>query len=179
MIAALKNGDHTAFTEAYDLYHKKVYYLVLSRTNSAYLAEETTQLTFIKLWQYRRRLTDTLSLDIQLFRIAKTTLIDLLRKESYRAKCSREKKKGSMPVDPSSALQQKQLLGQLAGLVDQMPPMRRKVFQLSRYEGLSYREIAQKLSLSVKTVENHMALAIRELRPLLFLLSFFLIQTKF
>jgi RNA polymerase sigma-70 factor (family 1) len=174
MIASLKNGDHAAFSKIYGMYHKKIYFLVLSRTGSPYMAEEVTQLTFIKLWRNRASLDNVLPLDAQLFRIVKTTLIDLLRKDSTRLKLLRKEHSEALAsASPELVLQQKELLRRVEQLVDRMPPMRKKVFQLSRNQGLSYAEISRQLSLSIKTVERHISLAIKDLR-VVFLVVFLL-----
>ena len=61
----------------------------------------------------------------------------------------------------------------IAVAVDRMPEQRRRVFSLSRYEELSNKEIAERLNLSVKTVERHMTAALSQLRRLLTLLALF------
>jgi RNA polymerase sigma-70 factor (ECF subfamily) len=170
-IAALKEGDELVFTELFNQYHPKVYFYILSKTRSEYIAEETTQLTFIKLWNYRSSLDESLPLSKQLFRIAKTTLIDILRKESSLSKLSTEDTHPKeFLVNDSDVLDAKELQQKVDHIVRQMPPVRRRVFELSRYESKSHKEIAQILSISVKTVENHIALAIKQLRRFLNLL---------
>ncbi len=57
--------------------------------------------------------------------------------------------------------------------VDKMPDQRRRIFRMSRYEGLSNREIAERLRISVKTVENHMTAALGQLRRLLASITLF------
>ena len=81
-IAALKEGDEFIFGEIFNEFHQKVYYYILLKTKSAYLAEEVTQITFIKLWNNHARLEESIPLSSQVFQIAKTTCIDLLRKKA-------------------------------------------------------------------------------------------------
>jgi RNA polymerase sigma factor (sigma-70 family) len=75
----------------------------------------------------------------------------------------------------SEGLDHRDLQNKLTREVQKMPPMRKKIFELSRYESKTYKEIAQLLSLSEKTVENHITLALRQLRRafILFILFFF------
>jgi RNA polymerase sigma-70 factor (ECF subfamily) len=165
--AAIKEGDALIFSELFNEYHQKVYFYTLSKTHSPYIAEETTQLTFIKLWNYRASLDETLPISRQIFRIAKTTCIDLLRKEANQAKLLQaNSRRLTTEQSVTDAFDVKELQQQLAQAVQNMPPVRRKVFELSRYEFKSHKEIAQLLSLSVKTVENHIALAIKQLKHL-------------
>lgn len=170
-IAALKEGDSSVFGDLFNEYHQKVYFYVLSKTHSTYIAEEATQITFIKLWDYRHRLNESEPVSKLIFHIARATTIDLLRKEAVKGRFL----KGEKPDEPSTSsisevVEAREQLQRIREAVRNMPPVRRKVFELSRYEFKSHKEIAEQLSLSVKTVENHMSLAINYLRSLLLLL---------
>lgn len=83
---AIRNGNRNAFNGLYQRLHQKLYFYVLKQTSSAYIAEEIVQITFIKLWEYRASLSDAIAIDSQVFRIAKTSLIDLLRKRATERK---------------------------------------------------------------------------------------------
>lgn len=170
MIAALKQADETAFRVLFDEYHERVYFFVFSRSHSAYIAEETTQLTFIKLWQYRLSLDETVPLGAQLFRIAKTVWIDLLRKELNQLRLASEQHGGATTCLPEDILGEKELQQHLQLAINNMPPVRKKIFQLSRHQGMSHKEISQTLSVSVKTVETHIHLALKQLKHLFLLL---------
>lgn len=174
-ISALKNGDASVFSDIFEEYHQKVYFYVLSKTHSIYIAEETTQITFIKLWDYRQNLKETEPVSKLIFHIARATFIDLLRKETVKERFIKQEKPAE-DFNLSDTIQARDLLTLIRQVVNEMPPMRRKVFELSRYEYKSHKEIADQLSLSVKTVENHMSLALNHLKNfLLLLLLFFLI----
>jgi len=173
-IAALRKGDEFIFSEIFNEFHHKVYCYILAKTKSPYLAEEVTQLTFIKLWNNRSNLDETLPFSAQLFQIAKTTCIDLLRKEGTRTKLMIAKKQEQRPVTHATeTLDNRELQAKLNQEVQKMPPVRKKVFELSRYEAKTYKEIAQLLSLSEKTVENHISLALKQLRRVLTILLLF------
>jgi RNA polymerase sigma-70 factor (ECF subfamily) len=170
-ISALKEGDSSVFRDLFNEYHRKVYFYVLSKTHSSYIAEEATQITFIKLWDYRQRLQESEPVSKLIFHIARATFIDLLRKEAVKERFLKQEKPLESDTESiSDTIQARELLLQIRQVVHNMPPMRRKVFELSRYEFKSHKEIADQLSLSIKTVENHMSLAINHLRNLLLLL---------
>lgn len=170
-IAALKEGDTSIFSEIFNEYHRKVYLYVLSKTHSEYIAEEVTQITFIKLWNYRQNLDESEPVSKLIFHIARTTCIDVFRKEAVRGRVLKQENPTETGTSNSAeAVEVKELQQQIKQVVGSMPPVRRRVFELSRYEFKSHKEIAELLSVSVKTVENHMALAIRHLRNLLMLL---------
>jgi RNA polymerase sigma-70 factor (family 1) len=165
-IAALKKGNLLVFNEVYYSYHKKIYFFILRKTRSSFLAEETTQLTFIKCWKYRESLSDELDIHIQLFRIARTTLIDLLRKENvYEEKVIHViSRYSSLSDEVWEKLTERELQHKLAHALEAMPPMRRKVFEMSRFKGMTCQQIAHELSLSSRTVEAHIFQAVKQLK---------------
>ena len=168
-IAALKEGDRVIFEAVFHQYHERIYLYIFHKTQSTYLAEETTQLTFIKLWQYRENLSEDYQLFTQLFRIARTTLIDLLRKEEYRKGLEG---KGGMPAPADEVLDSmaaREMQKKMWEMVAQMPPVRKQVFTMSRMQHMTPVEIAQELSISVKTVEGHITRALKDLRGILLL----------
>jgi RNA polymerase sigma-70 factor (ECF subfamily) len=148
----------------YEEYHGRLYFFVLKYTQSPFLAEETVQLSFIKIWEKADRLTDQVELSIQIFRIAKSVMIDLLRKENVRHNLIARLTDGKKDFQEEADFESKQELVHVHKVIDQMAPVRKKVFTLSRLEGLSHLKIAEHLSISPKTVENHITKAIRQLR---------------
>lgn len=163
-VAALKRNERACFSEVYTLYHDKLYHFIYSRTQSAYLAQEVVQLTFIRLWEVRSRLADELSIDIQLFRIARTILIDELRKEIVKSKYKEWAGNNQEQEYEDNQVAEKDTLRHVFAAMEELPPVRKKVFKLSRIQGFSHKQIAGILSISPKTVENHITKAIKQLR---------------
>ena len=97
-------------------------------------------------------------------------MTDLLRKQQVRnrhtASMVRETPDWHMETD----LTVKEELTRVYNSIEQLSPIRRNVFKLSRFEGLPHKEIARQLSISPKTVENHIVRAIRQLKDSLLLL---------
>ncbi len=162
-VELIREGCLTTFKLAYYRYHPKLYAFLLGKTASTYIAEEVVQLTFIKLWNNRASLSYDHTLDVQLFRIARTTLIDELRKDVIRNNYI-----NSIQHDLSSSYteqyDERETLKQVDQAIEALPTMRKMVFKLSRFNHLTNMEIAQMLSISPKTVENHINLALKELR---------------
>lgn len=134
------------------------------------MAEEVVQLSFIKLWSNRENLNEVYSISTQLFRIASTTLIDLIRKNNsieVLAKKVESLNLENFTDDTLVKIDAKELNSKLENALKNLPPIRRKVFRMSRIEEKSYQEIAKELSISPKTVENHISMAIKQLRPYL------------
>ena len=170
IVNSIKEGDQSIFKQVFNDYHEKLYSYVLKKTHSEYLAEEVVQLTFIKLWNYKTNLNEEYSISTQLYRIATTTLIDLIRKRNT-AELALKKlvEKDATPLVNASIgnLELKDLSLRLEKAMEKLPPTRRKVFKMSRFQEMTYSEIASELSISTKTVENHISMAIKQLRPYL------------
>lgn len=163
-LAALKSGSFHCFEKIYQQYHGKLYHYVFKRTRSGYLAEEVVQQTFVRLWEKRAGLSDTVTLDEQLFRMARTILIDELRKEAVKRKHWKQVAVSVPAATAEQNLMEKEMSARLKAAIERLPPERQKVFKLSRFDGYSYKEIASELSISPKTVENQISRAIRQLR---------------
>lgn len=166
LINSIRAGDELAFRQAYDFFHEKLYAWFLLKTKSASVGKEGVQLTFIKLWRFRSKLDAALPLSAQLFRIAKTTLIDILRQHAVSR---------TVPLQAIEQMDDSNMMTPLPVNEDQLttvleslahlPPMRRRIIRF-RLEGLSNKEIADSLSISKKTVENQVNRAIREIRKM-------------
>src|SRR4051812_13008142 len=155
MIDALKQGDSFAFQHVYTLYSNKVYSYFKRKTNSDEDARDLLQTTFLKLWQYRTSLSDDYLLEQHLFHISKTVFIDFLRKQNKRAHLQKAMlaKAETGYIDPASSYL---VTSQLSAALAIMPAIRRRIFELNRLQGYSYKEIAELLSISIKTVDNNL-----------------------
>ena len=163
-VQQIRAGDTKSFEKAYQHYHTKLYFYAFKHLQSAFLSEETVQLTFIKLWENRQKLSENVELSMQVFRVAKSTMIDLLRKEHT------SKKHLLIPADDAHDLYvetdttYKDELRRVNEIIEEMPQARKTVFKLSRFDDLSHKEIAEHLSISTKTVENQIGRALRHLK---------------
>lgn len=159
-------GSHAAFRELFMHYHLKVYYFVLGLIKSEDDAEDLTQEIFLKLWTHRSHFTEVKVFGSYLYVLAKHTVFNYI--ESRRI-CLQELQEGvgdegNRIETPYEELIAKDLQLLVDLIVDSMPAQRKKIYQMSRNKGLSNSEIAEKLQLSKKTVENHLTLALKELR---------------
>ena len=181
-IGKIKSGGEPSFTVVFNEYYPKVYHYFVKKTRSTDTARELAQLTFIKLWQFRHTLSEEHPFDSQLFQIAATSLIDYLRRENTQRKKSlhfsqRAHLSSLTGAEPSSepASGSFEQSDYLHSLTRTLPPVRKKVFILSRIHGHSYKEIAEQLSISIKTVEDHMVKALRHIRSITSHLFVFLV----
>jgi RNA polymerase sigma-70 factor (ECF subfamily) len=129
-------------------------------------SEEVVQEVMFKIWNLREKLVIDSSLKSYLFRAVRNGCMNVLKhqkiRDEYRA--SRE----SDPIENQRSQEDEMIVTELETrireAIDSLPLERRKVFILSRYDGLTYNQIADKLNISVKTVENQMGKALRSLR---------------
>jgi RNA polymerase sigma-70 factor (ECF subfamily) len=160
-IEDLKSGDAVTFENVFKLWHNKVNGYFISKTACTDLADELTQVVFIKLWRFRKSLSEHHHLEHQLFRIAKSVLLDYFRSEST---AKRHLSIYSNELEGShSGENQFEIRQHLYAVLNTLPPMRKNVFILSKLHGYTYKEIAKKLSISPRTVENHVLLATKQL----------------
>jgi len=165
LIADIKRGDEDAFEQAYLKWRSKGYYYFLRRTASEEDAKDLLQTTFLKLWQYRRTLNAAYSLDQQLFHIARTVLIDYIRKANkQKANQVSIESTGEAPGEPNYQSMEFDTKRRMQQILNEMPQLRKKVFELHKLEGYSYKEVAAQLGITEKAVDNHLAKALKKLR---------------
>lgn len=164
-----KNPDFRTpegFKKAFDLYAPKVYAICRGQIQRKEVAEEIVQDIFRSLWERRDSLVLKEPLEHYLFRAAKLKVIDYYRQKQRNEKhihCALEDYCFSHNCT-EEAVAFNELQQQIAELVDMLPCHCRQVYQLSREEGLSHKEIATVLNISVKTVEYHLKKAITFLK---------------
>lgn len=175
LIIALKNGDEEAFTSLYHRYCNKVYkFCSLYFTNNS-SAEEVVQEVFIKLWDIRSYVNENENLEGLLFIITRNMVFDNTRKnfnESfYHISILAAYDKA---YDIEEELHAKDLKVYIDRLVNELTPRQKEIFSMSRYEHLSYKEIAEKLNITPKTVERHINDALKYLKKNIYFLHLFL-----
>lgn len=166
----IRKIDADSFKDVYDQFHARVFRYFLKRSSVHETATELTQQLFIKLWQSRHILSDHYSLEVQLFTMANSVWIDHLRREAtsrkYFSIVSEFEPLEDIHKD-QPAYYQIEASNYFRLAVEQLPPVRKKVFILKMLHGFSNQEIAGKLSVSVKTVEDHLWKAMRFIRAMI------------
>ena len=129
-------------------------------------AEEIVQDLFYNIWNKKQNLSIEISIEAYLFRAVRNACLNYLKHQKIRQQHAEAIKNVSPEgsVSSENPVETLELQVKIDEVVDSLPPERQKIFKLSRYEGLKYKEIANQLGLSVKTVEAQMGKALRTLR---------------
>lgn len=162
-----KHGDKEAFDTIYNLYSKKLYAFVYKILKTDADAKEIVQIVFIKLWEKRKKINGSELFNCYLFTIAYNASISLIRKRlsvkkyvEYVNSLQRNNSENRTIED----LDFEELNKQIQHLVDKLPAKQKEVYKLSRQDNFSYKEIAEKLNISVNTVENHISKSLAFIR---------------
>ena len=129
-------------------------------------AEEVVQEVMFKLWTSRESLVIGTSVKSYLFRAVRNGCLNVIKHQKVREEYRnwREHSGGETLLSKEDEMIASELEEKIRGAIDNLPLGRRKVFIMSRYDGMTYPQIAEKLELSVKTVENQMSQALKSLR---------------
>ncbi len=165
-VVALKNGDHVAFDVLFRKYAERVYAFILGITRQKFASEEITQIVFLKVWESRLRIDEHFSFKSFLFSVAYHEIISWLRKEKSEQRKIMKfvSSVNYLSKDTEVKIEFSDMVSLAKQLIEDFPEKRREIFKLSREHGLSNKEIAQELHISVKTVEGHLTAALKALR---------------
>lgn len=167
LLKLLKNGDMAAFDAIYNRYCHKLHQFVFMFLKQNEDAEGIAQEVFIKIWESRGKIDIYASFESFLFTIAYNATMSLLRKRMSETK-SREYLKSLQQFSSAeqviNEIQYKELEQKVESLLKQLTPRQEEIYRLSREEGLTHEEIAQKLNVSESTVNNHLVKTIKFLK---------------
>jgi RNA polymerase sigma-70 factor (ECF subfamily) len=165
LVERLRNGDLDAFDEVFEKYGSRLFGFALNYMKSREEAESLVQDVFLKVWENRRNLKKESSLKSYLFTIAYHNICKFFRKKKIHEKFLGEEelsKSGSFNLEEQ--LIYKDTLKRVDLLIQRLPEKQRIIFEKSRKEGKSTKEIAKELNLAPGTVDNNISAALKYLR---------------
>lgn len=130
-------------------------------------SRDTVQEVFTRIWEKREKLQDDTRIKSYLYMAVRNQAINVLRKEERVQWVNEEQEMEAMAPREESTMkkvEEKDLQSRLQKALDAIPPKCRQVFELSRFEGMSYQQIAEAMEISIKTVENQMSKALQIMR---------------
>ncbi len=158
LIKGLQRGDTLAFDEIYRKYTKKIYSISLSYLKNKEDAEGVVQEVFLNLWRKRADLKEQGNFDSYVFTITYNTIRKQFRKLSRERK-HQENYSKTISLDDDSTnteIEYKNLLELAESAINHLPERQKLVYHLNMREGLTIKEISEKLGISIRTVENHL-----------------------
>lgn len=177
LLLRIAQGDESALGDLIDVYGPKLLAFCLKFIPEQALAEELVQDTFLKIWNNRQKLTKILSPEAYLFTMAKHLCLDYLRKikkeNELKTELLQKKEVSHNLVDDFIISKQYEEL--LSTVIKNLPQRQREIFEMSRHQGKSHKEIAQILGISPKTVDEHMSRALKAIRKQIFAYSSFIL----
>ncbi len=133
-------------------------------------SEETVQDIFVNLWENRNKLKIRTSINSYLYRAVRNSSLNKLKhieiKEKYK-KYNKNELENNF-ISHEEGLEKNELNGKIRKTIDLLPTKRRKIFIMSRYHNLKYKEIAEEENISIKTVENQIGKAMKFLKKELY-----------
>jgi RNA polymerase sigma-70 factor (ECF subfamily) len=170
LIISLQKGEKTAFEAVYTDFFGVIYHLSLQYLHDEKVAEEIVQDSFMKLWEIRETLNDRFNIRNFLYTITKNNCLNYLRNQKTALKHQENLKYLEMQFNyealekMGSYIEFEELRLKIDLAIASLPDELRETFLLSRFDELQYKEIADKLSVNVKTVEARMTKSLKILR---------------
>jgi RNA polymerase sigma-70 factor (ECF subfamily) len=166
LVSLMKAGNSFAFEKLYFSYSKKLYNFAFNILKSKEDAEGIVQNVFTKIWETRSEINTELSFGGYIFRITKNMMLNQLKKKiiekEYLNYLLATPEDTSLPVEQEVNFMELNL--EIERIINELPEKRRKIFRLSREEGLTYREIAEKMDISVNTVNTQISKSLEYIR---------------
>jgi len=169
LVKQLMNGNEKAFSAIFETYRDDVYGYSVSMLKTNVLAEEIVQDVFLNIWQHRDRLNPDLSFRSYVFTITRNLTFNLISKVANNRKLKEEvfytSQKAYSPIENRMAEADYERIKNKA--IEQLPPRRRLIFEMSRVDGMSYKEISEELNISVSTVKGQTSKSLASIRDYL------------
>lgn len=169
LVLRLINGDEDAFCELYARYKNRLTYFAMRFLKSREYAEDVFQDAFAAIWQGRCFINPDASFSSYLYTIVRNRILNQLREVDNQDRLKEQIL--AQAVDFSNDTKNEIFANDLHRLISQamqmLTPRQREIFKMSREEQMSHKEIAQKLGISVNTVQEHISSSLRLLRAYL------------
>lgn len=165
-ITSIRNGDSAVFETVFKNYYKPLCAYALTMLKDKDYSEEVVQQMFVKIWERRSSLNITTSVKAYLYQIVRNDCLNVLKHEKVKEQYRRFKVVNMQQQydSASTRLTSHELEEQIQNAMNALPEQCGIIFRMSRFEELKYKDIAEQLNISVKTVENQMGKALKLMR---------------
>jgi RNA polymerase sigma-70 factor (family 1) len=166
LMREIKADNMIAFDVLYKKYCKRVYKFGNSILKSQEESENLMQEVFLNLWENRHKVEKDSSIKSYVFTITYNSAISVIRKKARESEFIEYLKTlqdiNEEPVN--TELEYNEIVNKLDEIIKELPQRQKEVYLLHKVEGLKYSEIAERLDISVNTIENHMSRALKTIR---------------
>ena len=168
LIAAVKDGDERAFDALFLRWYPQVRKFLMILVKNKALAEDLAQTVFMKVWLYRDRLDPAKSLKNYLLVLSKNGALDVFKSKRFLTTDVKD-----APIEKAGGdrteyrMEYSEAYSRIVRAVEEMPDQRKQIFKMSRFQSMPNDRIASELGLSVRTVEKHIQLALKDIRKYL------------
>jgi RNA polymerase sigma-70 factor (ECF subfamily) len=163
------DGNEKAFNFFFSTYRDDVYGYSVSMLKNQVLAEGIVQDVFLNIWEHKDRLNPNLSFKSYVFTITRNLTFNLISKVANNRKLKEEvfytSQKAYSPIEDKIAEADYEIIKNKA--MEQLPPKRRIIFEMSRNKGMSHQDISEELNISVSTVKGQTSKALATIREFL------------
>ena len=163
----VKKGKAKAMEKLFEKYYEPLCNFAFLFLKDAKLTEEVVDDVFINIWRKRKELTIHTNPKAYLYRSTRNSVLSFLRKNNpgfNTFETVENERAHTSLITPETLLIREEIADKIESLLDKLPAQAGLVFRLHKMDGLRYKEIAEILNISVKTVENHMGRALRIFR---------------
>lgn len=169
ILQRLGRGDNDAFSALYTLYSGKCAGFIKALIHDGEVAGDLTQDIFVKIWVRRKYVSKVSSFESYLLKMAKNAVLDFSKRKGVSRRFQEEAAVLSKELtgEDGDYVEHSEFIENLNRAVSELPPQRRRVFVMSRFQGLSNPQIADLTGLSIRTVETHITHALKHLRKAL------------
>ncbi|MDN5214461.1 RNA polymerase sigma-70 factor [Fulvivirgaceae bacterium BMA12] len=164
LLQGIKSGNASCYEEVFRRYYQPLCLFSLKYVKDPDEAEEIVQNMFVRIWQKRKELAIATSVKSYLYQSVRNACLNHLKHNNIKLDYQKNALATTSSASASDTLVALELEVKVRETLHKLPPERKKIFLMSRNEGLKYREIAEKLNISVKTVENQMSQALKFLK---------------
>lgn len=163
--------DKSSFKNLFELHYSPLCNFAYRITDDIDQAEDIVQDIFVKVWNDPDLLDGNKNINSYLYSMVRNRALEVIRRENISQKINQQleyiQNNAANTNVEEEEIEKLLLLEQIYVSIRQLPPKCSEVFTLSKVNGLTYVQIAEKMNISVKTVENHMGKALRLMRELL------------
>lgn len=166
LVLKLIEGDENAFCELYSIYRNRLIYFAMKFLKSQTFAEDIFQDTFTVIWQSRKFINPDSSFSAYLYTIMRNRILNMLRdlenQEQLKNNLFAQAVDGNENIEEKTFV--KDFKEQIARAMEKLTPRQQEIFDMSRNQEMSHKEIAQALGISVNTVQEHISTSLKVIR---------------